>query len=147
MLRQLELVAPKFGSYSIEIDHRLDHIGPETLGQARTAERRLRIWSVACARGEVPATIALVLAEHPALLGWDWRIVATDLDTETLTGAERGLYGNRAVAQVPPLLLETWFTSSPHLGEASLSWERRAPARLFCGRLDQRYQVVQASTC
>lgn len=76
----------------------------------RTARRRLRIWSAACACGEEPATLALVLAETPELAGWDWRIVATDVDPEALARAERGLYGERAVAQVPPALLERYFT-------------------------------------
>jgi chemotaxis protein methyltransferase CheR len=77
--------------------------------RARAAPRRLRIWSAACARGEEPATLAMVLAEEPALAGWDWSILATDLDEEALAGARRGLYGERAVAQVPPPLLARCF--------------------------------------
>ncbi len=73
--------------------------------RARAATRRLRIWSAACARGEEPATLAMVLAGMPELAGWDWRILATDLDAEALAGARRGLYGERAVALAPPPLL------------------------------------------
>jgi chemotaxis protein methyltransferase CheR len=73
--------------------------------RARAATRRLRIWSAACARGEEPATLAMLLAGVPELAGWDWQILATDLDAEALAGARRGLYGERAVALVPPALL------------------------------------------
>ncbi len=72
--------------------------------RARAATRRLVAWSAACARGEEAATLAMVLAEHPALAGWDWSILATDIDEEALAGARRGLYGERAVALVPPPL-------------------------------------------
>lgn len=77
--------------------------------QAHAARRRLRVWSVASARGEEPATLALVLAESPHLAGWEWEILATDLDEEALGVAARGLYGERAVSRVPPALLERRF--------------------------------------
>ena len=87
------------------------------LVRARSATRSLRIWSAACARGEEPATLAMLLHEEPSLAGWDWTIVATDLDEEALAGARLGLYGERAVSQVPPELLERWFTRRGKLYE------------------------------
>jgi len=119
-------------SYFYRAPQQLDAIIQRALPariEARTAERRLRIWSAACARGEEPATLALMLAEHPALLGWDWSILATDLDAEALAGAERGLYGDRAVAQVPPALLEKWFTKRGKLWEFSGDLRRRISYR------------------
>jgi chemotaxis protein methyltransferase CheR len=79
------------------------------LARSRAGSRHLRIWSAACARGEEPATLAMLLADEPSLAGWTWTIVATDLDEEALAGARLGLYGERAVSQVPPALLERWF--------------------------------------
>jgi chemotaxis protein methyltransferase CheR len=87
------------------------------LVKARAASRQLRIWSAACARGEEPATLAMLLADEPALTGWSWTIVATDLDEEALAGARIGLYGERAVAQVPPDLLARWFSRRGKLYE------------------------------
>lgn len=84
---------------------------------ARAESRRLRIWSAASARGEEPSTLAMLLAEEPALAGWQWRIVATDVDEEALEGARRGLYGERAVSQVPPDLLARYFTRRGKLYE------------------------------
>src|SRR5215210_1838060 len=77
--------------------------------QARGQSRHLRIWSAACARGEEPATLAMILDSEPSLYGWDWTIVATDVDEGALAGARLGLYGARAVNQVPPHLLERYF--------------------------------------
>jgi chemotaxis protein methyltransferase CheR len=88
-------------------------------GSPGSSHRRLRIWSAACARGEEPATLALLLAEDRAFDNWDWTILATDLDEEALEGARRGLYGERAVAQVPPDLLARWFSRRGKLYELS----------------------------
>ncbi|HEV7507318.1 MAG TPA: CheR family methyltransferase [Thermoanaerobaculia bacterium] len=87
------------------------------LVKARSATRQLRIWSAACARGEEPATLAMLLAEEPTLAGWSWTITATDVDEEALAGARIGLYGERAVSQVPPALLERWFSRRGKLYE------------------------------
>ncbi|HEX6903420.1 MAG TPA: CheR family methyltransferase [Thermoanaerobaculia bacterium] len=92
------------------------HVLP-ILVRARAGTRHLRIWSAACARGEEPATLAMLLADEPSLTGWTWSIVATDLDEEALAGARLGLYGERAVSQVPPPMLERWFTRRGKLYE------------------------------
>ena len=84
---------------------------------ARSGTRRLRCWSAACAAGEEPATLALVLDDSPLLAGWDWRILATDLDPDALAHARRGLYGERAVAAVPARMLAASFARQGQLFE------------------------------
>lgn len=79
------------------------------LMQARAQSRHLRIWCAACARGEEPSTLAMILDSEPSLAGWDWTILATDVDEGALSGARLGLYGDRAVNQVPQPLLERYF--------------------------------------
>ncbi len=84
---------------------------------ARSGTRRLRFWSAACAAGEEPATLALLLDGSPLLAGWDWRILATDLDPEALAHARRGLYGERALAGVPARMLSASFAQQGALFE------------------------------
>jgi chemotaxis protein methyltransferase CheR len=93
--------------------------------QARAAGRRLRFWSAACARGEEAGTLAMMLAEEPSLIGWDWTILATDVDEEALAGARLGLYGERAVAHVPPNLRDRWFHRRGKLFELDLELRSR----------------------
>jgi chemotaxis protein methyltransferase CheR len=85
------------------------------LVQARQATRVLRFWSAGCARGEEPATLAMVLAEHQLLAGWSWSILATDVDEEALAQARQGLYSERAVASVPAPLKARYFTPQGEL--------------------------------
>ncbi len=64
---------------------------------------RLRIWSAGCSTGEEPHTIALILhAELKNIASRDVRILATDIDTDVLRRAARGVFSAEAAASVPP---------------------------------------------
>ena len=64
--------------------------------------KRLRIWSSACSSGEEPYSIAMLLAEKiPDFSNWDIRILATDLSTDILTQAQKGIYTNKVIEPVP----------------------------------------------
>jgi chemotaxis protein methyltransferase CheR len=63
---------------------------------------RLRLWSAACASGQEPYSMALVL--HDRLAGRrdiDARILATDIDRTVLAAAETGLYPPEDVGHLP----------------------------------------------
>lgn len=76
------------------------------------ATRRLTIWSAACATGQEPYTIAMLIREHfPTLLGWDLSILGTDICTSALERAAAGRYTQIEVNRgLPVTYLVKYFT-------------------------------------
>src|ERR1700722_6264316 len=93
--------------------HHFDYLRDHVLGpmQAdRNAPRRVRIWSSACSTGEEPYSLAMtVLEAFPDLRTWDVKILATDLDSDVLAKAQRGLYAADRVRSIGPQRLGRFF--------------------------------------
>jgi chemotaxis protein methyltransferase CheR len=71
--------------------------------------RRPRVWSAACASGEEPLTLAMMLAERGLLDAVD--IVASDISRRVLERAQAGAFGARSVrALSEPRLAERFLT-------------------------------------
>ncbi|HKE84598.1 MAG TPA: protein-glutamate O-methyltransferase CheR [Vicinamibacterales bacterium] len=86
----------------------VDHVVPSLA--RRHADRPLTIWSVPCATGEEPLTVAMVLDES----GWFDRmpieIIGSDASRMAIAKATRGQYGSRSFRNLPPGLREKYFT-------------------------------------
>ena len=68
------------------------HVLPELIERRRT-DRRLSIWCAAASTGQEPYSIALLIREHfPELVSWEVKILATDISTEILERAGRGVF-------------------------------------------------------
>ncbi len=83
-----------------------------TLFKRDHGERELRFWSTACAWGEEPYSIAILLAEF---LGnrrqdFDISICATDISWQALQEAQAGIYSSKDVEGLTPTVLESYFT-------------------------------------
>ena len=71
--------------------------------QRRGGRPRLRIWSAGCSTGQEPYTIALtLLAALPELKRWDFRILATDIDTNVVARAAGGVYPESELSGLSP---------------------------------------------
>ena len=70
---------------------------------AAAGHRRLRLWSAACSIGAEPYTMAMVMQDFvESRSGFDYRILATDLSTDVLAAARRGVYPRDMIQPVPP---------------------------------------------
>lgn len=66
--------------------------------EARAESKRLRIWSAACAAGQEPYSIAMILDDLKLQSkGWSIDLIATDLSSEMIARAEDGVYSHYEV--------------------------------------------------
>ena len=87
--------------------HHFDHLRREVMPrllQERSQRRgRIRIWSSACSSGEEAYSIAASCREAIGARGdLDFRILATDIDTDILARAEAGIYPAELFERLPP---------------------------------------------
>jgi two-component system CheB/CheR fusion protein len=78
------------------------------------ADVPVRVWSAGCSSGEEPYTLAMVLSEALGEEAFARRvkIYATDIDEDALAVARLGTYPRQALEDVPPPLVEKYFTAS-----------------------------------
>jgi chemotaxis protein methyltransferase CheR len=92
----------KFFRESHHFDHFRSQVVQPFLNGSQRGDGRLRVWSAGCSTGEEPYTIAAVLRhEIPNGGRHDIRILATDIDTDVLGKAARGVYPVSGFDSVP----------------------------------------------
>lgn len=79
-------------------EHLIDHALPDLVSKGH---RRLRVWSSACSIGAEPYTLAMVIEDFiKAKGGPDYSILATDLSTDVLQVARRGVFSTAMIDPV-----------------------------------------------
>lgn len=83
---------------------------PELIERGKT--KPLRIFSAATSTGDEAYSLAILLKEasEKAKVDIDFKIFATDLDSEAISIANRGVYGSPALEELPQKLKEKYFT-------------------------------------
>lgn len=114
LLPLLDDISTNLTSFYREINHFefLRKVLPEWIERkTRTNDRVFRVWSAGCSTGEEPYTLAFVLLEFLSdrLANWDIKILGTDLSTEVLSRAMKGLYEADRVKDVPRSIREAYF--------------------------------------
>jgi len=87
------------------------HLFPRIYQAGQTSGiRRVRAWSAGCSSGEEPYSICIAAAEYfQDKPGWDFKLLATDLDTTMLQKASARLYEEALLEPVPRHLQLKYF--------------------------------------
>jgi chemotaxis protein methyltransferase CheR len=110
---------------------------------------RLRFWSSACSTGAEPYTMAMVLEEFAgSRREIDYRILATDLSTEVLDAAKRGIYPRDMVLPaVPKVMQQKYVMAARDRARTEMRIVPRLRAKVGFARfnlMDESYSVGDA---
>jgi chemotaxis protein methyltransferase CheR len=81
---------------------------PEAM-RRNAGARRIRIWSAGCSTGEEAYCAAMAAADVMPPAGWDFKILATDIDSNVIAFAQQGVYPLDRVASLPTERLRSCF--------------------------------------
>jgi len=96
--------------------------------------KKLRIWSSACSTGEEPYSIGMYLKEYfHSLLGYDIKILATDISHEAIGKAQKGQYIKEQIDDLPAHHISNNFTKNrdKSLFEINLELKKLVMFRTF----------------
>ena len=109
----------------------LAQVAIPALQQARSSQRRLRIWSGACATGQEPYSILITLLEQcPQLRDWNLEIIATDISERALEQARSGTFNQFEVQRGLPIqMLPKYFSKTDDRWQITEHLRRRVQFR------------------
>ncbi|SIS37136.1 CheR family methyltransferase [Salimicrobium flavidum] len=81
-----------------------------------------KVWSAACSTGEEPYTLAILLEESGVR---DFEVIASDIDKKALEKAERGVYPERALREMPEKLKKKYFVNKGDMFEVTPEIKRK----------------------
>lgn len=89
-------------------------IVPELVQLKQGKSNYIRFWSAASSTGEEAYTIAIIVNEYlkPRYPWITFQILASDINTQVIEFARRGIYKEYAVRNVPPHLLAKYFKNN-----------------------------------
>jgi len=86
---------------------------PDLISQKREkANRKLRVWSAGCSSGEEAYSLGMTILNHiDTPLVWNIKILATDISTDILQMAAKGVYEKDKINNIPKEVFNEYFDS------------------------------------
>ena len=107
--------------------------------------RTIRTWSSACSTGAEPYTMAMVLAEFvESRSDVSYSVLATDLSTDVLQTARKGIYAEDLVAPVPRDLQKKYVMVAKQQGRREVRISPKLRSRVGFARMnlmDEKYPI------
>ncbi len=99
-----------------QLDALASKILPEMIKEKRkSGQRRIKIWSAASSSGEEAYSVAMMIHEliKPSNRDFTFEIVGTDINSQVIETARRGIYRDYAVRNTPKYFLKKYFKQTP----------------------------------
>jgi chemotaxis protein methyltransferase CheR len=94
-----------------------DLIKVKSKSNSADARKTLRIWSAGCSSGEEPYSIAIhLLSTLKELKNWKISILASDINSQALLKAEKGLYTYWSFRNTPEWVIKNYFEKTQNSG-------------------------------
>jgi chemotaxis protein methyltransferase CheR len=107
--------------------------------------RTIRTWSAACSTGAEPYTMAMVLAEFAeGRNDVSYSVMATDLSTDVLQTARRGIYPEDLIAPVPRDLQRKYVLTAKQPGRREVRITPKLRSKIGFARMnlmDEKYPI------
>lgn len=105
-------------------DHLRNEVMPSLIPMLRQG-KKIRMWSAACSTGQEPWSIAMTtLGSFKDIGSFDFRILATDINSEVVARAEEGVYSSEELDGIPERERSLYLQDQG--GSASMSASLRA---------------------
>ncbi|MBX4861580.1 chemotaxis protein CheR [Rhizobium sophorae] len=112
---------------------------------ANSGVRTIRTWSSACSTGAEPYTMAMVLAEFAeGRNDVSYSVLATDLSTDVLQTARRGIYPEDLIAPVPRDLQRKYVLTAKQPGRREVRITPKLRSKIGFARMnlmDEKYAI------
>jgi chemotaxis protein methyltransferase CheR len=102
--------------------------------KAARGDGPFRVWSAGCSTGEEPYTIAMCLAD--SLPQREFKVLATDLDTQVIATAREGVYPLQSVLKLPEARQKRFFLRGAGRFEGRARVRREIASRVEFMRLN-----------
>jgi len=116
-----------------------------------TKNKTIKIWSCPCANGEEPYSLAMLFEELKMKRSNfpEYKIVASDINTQAIDNAKNGIYGTHALHETPNYYREKYFTQiSTDPPKYQISKEIRSRVEFICEDItichkkSQKYDII-----
>jgi chemotaxis protein methyltransferase CheR len=124
-------------------EKRWDVLEKKILPRLLKEKSSLKVWSAACATGEEPYTIAMVLSGILPLSAV--KVQATDLDQNVIQKAKLGFYPERSLAEVPDKIKKKYFQKEGQYYKVADEIKRTVTfekQNLLSDRYDSGYDLI-----
>ncbi len=107
------------------------------IARKRQSLRQIRLWSAGCSRGHEPYSLVMMLMEAVReLITWDLKILATDIDSDSLKWAYRGKYTPEEIGHIPEGYVPRYFRVESRAGKRMFITKERLRKYLTFRRLN-----------